>query len=247
MAIVNKYDLDQPFWDVDLGGGVKAHTYCPSKTSFARAHKLLLKEPETIGWLDDIEPGSVMWDIGANVGTYTLYAALRRQCRVVAFEPASANYLTLNRNIELNALHDRVTAYCVAVAPVTGLDVLYMPRTDFGSSMSNYGSAVDFQGTAFDASFKQGSVGYRLDDLTRMLPFPSYIKIDVDGLERDIIRSGPSTLSDERLRSVIVELDRGRPELIDEVVTTMGGHGYRHVNADGPVRSKVVMNAIFAR
>ena len=46
------------------------------------------KEPETLQWIDEFEKGSVLWDIGANIGLYSLYAAKSRQCRVIAFEPS---------------------------------------------------------------------------------------------------------------------------------------------------------------
>jgi FkbM family methyltransferase len=221
--------------------------FCLSKTAFARSHKILSKEPETIAWLDGIEPASVLWDVGANVGGFTLYAAIKRRARVVAFEPAAANFLTLNRNIELNDLHDRVTAFCIAVAPKTGINVLYMPSTDFGASLCNYGTPTDFQGNPFQPTFEQGAVGFTLDDLVAWLPFPSHLKIDVDGLERDIIRAGDAMLSDQRLRSAAIELDRARPQLVLEVVDTMRRHGFKHLNEGAEPRSQVVMNAIFAR
>ena len=54
-----------------------------------RARSLLSKEPETITWLDRLEEDDVLWDVGACVGSYSIYAAVRRGVRVVAFEPAS--------------------------------------------------------------------------------------------------------------------------------------------------------------
>ena len=49
------------------------------------------REPETIAWIDAFEPPAVFWDIGANVGQFALYAALRSGIAVVAFEPAAAS------------------------------------------------------------------------------------------------------------------------------------------------------------
>ena len=53
--------------------------------------------------------GSVVWDIGANVGLYSCYAAKHRGCRVFAFEPYVFNLEILARNIYLNQLSERVT------------------------------------------------------------------------------------------------------------------------------------------
>src|ERR671919_62441 len=42
-----------------------------------RALSLLTKQPGTIQWIDAFVPDSVFWDVGANIGVYSLYAALR--------------------------------------------------------------------------------------------------------------------------------------------------------------------------
>ena len=51
-----------------------------------------------------MEPGSVFFDIGANVGVLTLYAETRGDIEVWAFEPAAVNYYNLVANCELNQL-----------------------------------------------------------------------------------------------------------------------------------------------
>jgi FkbM family methyltransferase len=149
---------------------------------------------------------------------------------VIAFEPSAANYLVLNRNIDIDGLQDTITALCIAVAEKSGLDVLYLPSTEFGAALCNYGSATDYQGKPFQPTFKQGAVGFSLGDLAADLPFPTHTKIDVDGLEHDIIRGGAVLLSDARLRSVVIELDFARPDLVADVVRMMRGHGFTYAN-----------------
>ena len=39
------------------------------RLSFGRARKLLTKEPDSLKWIDQMAPGSVFWDIGANIGS----------------------------------------------------------------------------------------------------------------------------------------------------------------------------------
>src|SRR5437763_9795897 len=80
------------------------------KTSAGRAETLLTKQPATIEWINAFQPGSVFWDIGANVGVYTLYAALRTDIHVVAIEPVAVNYFLLAANCEVNELEGRVDA-----------------------------------------------------------------------------------------------------------------------------------------
>src|SRR6516225_6093965 len=71
----------------------------PTPLLQARAGSVLSKEPDTIRWIDSFEPNDVFWDIGANVGVFSLYAA-RRKVRVLAFEPSAGNYMILCRNVE---------------------------------------------------------------------------------------------------------------------------------------------------
>jgi hypothetical protein len=77
------------------------------KVATGRVLSLLTKQPATIKWIDSFPADSIMWDIGANVGVFTMYAALRGH-RVVAFEPAAINYFLLAANCEANKLSGRV-------------------------------------------------------------------------------------------------------------------------------------------
>ena len=62
------------------------------------------KEPITITWMDNMQAGDVVIDIGANVGMYSLMSAVSRSARVYAFEPESSNYNLLCQNI-LSLIH----------------------------------------------------------------------------------------------------------------------------------------------
>src|SRR5262249_32214195 len=65
------------------GGVIKF--FAPTPLLQDRAASILVKEPDMIRWIDGFEPDTVFWDIGANVGVFTLYAALARGVRVLAF------------------------------------------------------------------------------------------------------------------------------------------------------------------
>lgn len=75
--------------------------YCPRPVDVWRAYTLYEKEPETLEWIDGFEPNSVFWDIGANVGVYTLYAGVRGHL-VYAFEPHAEHFAVLSRNMKAN-------------------------------------------------------------------------------------------------------------------------------------------------
>lgn len=184
--------------------------WTPSALLRYRAKSVLSKEPDMIPWLDSMGKDSVLWDIGANVGVYSLYAAWCRGARVIAFEPSAANFHALTRNIELNPTQDRITAYCVALSGETGLGVLNMASSAMGTALSQFGVAGErsryWNDQAPTAS--HGMVGFTVDDFIAQfpVPFPTHVKLDVDGLEWPILQGATRLLRDKRLRSVIVEL-----------------------------------------
>lgn len=207
--------------------------YCPGAVPVFRARTLLTKEPETIRWVDTFQPGEVLWDIGANVGVYSLYAALKH-VTVLAFEPSAGNYYLLNRNIQINRMDDRVSGFCVAFNDVTRLAAFHMQNIDLGGALNSFGDAIDWQGAPFKALFKQSMIGFSVDEfIQRFSPqFPNHIKIDVDGNEDKIIAGARGTLSDKRLKSLHVELDGAREEHTRDVVQRLDAAGLRFVSKE---------------
>ncbi len=205
--------------------------HCLGNTALWRARTLATKEPETLEWIDRFADGDVFWDIGANVGMYALYAAISRKVCVLAFEPSAANYFLLNRNIELNELTDWMQAYCLAFSDGTRIDTLNMQNTDLGGALSSFGSTVDESGRTFVPQFRQGSIGYSVDQFVeRFAPlFPNHIQIDVDGIEDRIVAGAAATLRDARVRSLSIELDDARPDYTQSVVASIERAGMKLV------------------
>jgi FkbM family methyltransferase len=222
----NRDEPPEPIETISLNG-VEVRVFVPGRWPQKRVREALTKDPEMIRWLDQLGPDDLLWDIGANVGIYSLYAALNRRCRVYAFEPGAANYYVLNRNIELNDAHERIRALCIAVAERSKFDVLNMRATVPGGSLSTFGEPIGARGETFVPRFTQGMVSFSLDDLAGHLPAPTHIKIDVDGIELPILLGGPKLLKNSNLRSVIVELDPDRPELLATAKELLASHGLR--------------------
>jgi len=231
----------------------KISFFCPGKIPEWRAKTLLTKEPETIEWINGFNKTDILWDIGANVGVYSLYAALRG-LSVLAFEPSPSNYYLLSRNIEINKMDENISAYCIALNNVTKLDSFYMANTELGGALNSFGEARDWQGKVFEASLKQAMVGFSLDDFIQQFKplFPNHIKIDVDGIEDSIIKGANDTLKDSRLKSVLIELDSARKEYTREVTGILNNAGLvlskkEHAPMFDGGQFKNVFNHIFIR
>lgn len=167
-------------------------------------------EPETLAWIDTFTAGDVFWDIGASIGVYSLYAALKPGVEVYAFEPSGFNFGVLVDHIALNGAGERVHPLCVALGRHDGLGELYMAQASPGHG----GNALDRpenQYTSFTPVFRQSVLAFSIDGLRERygLAVPSHIKIDVDGIEDDIVAGAIHTLPG--VRSVLIEV-QGRIE-----------------------------------
>jgi FkbM family methyltransferase len=206
--------------------------YCLGDLALWRARTLFSKEPETIEWIDSFKDGDVFWDVGANIGVYSVYACAGRKVQVLAFEPSASNYLLLNRNIEYNRLSDQIRAYCVALANRTAIDVLNMQSTGFADANSSFARAKDFRDLPSVPNFLQGGIGYSIDQFVDQFnpPFPTHVKIDVDGLEGDIIAGAERTLKDKRLKSISIEMEAARVDYVANVLKQTEAAGFELIS-----------------
>jgi FkbM family methyltransferase len=206
------------------------------------------REPETIAWIDGFETPCRFWDIGANVGVFSIYAGLRAGIEVRAFEPAAASYAALCRNIEANRLDDRVFAYCLAFGDRTELGRLYLSATNAGSVYNAFESTEDCFGHEIAAVFRQGMIGFSIDGFRQQfgLPAPNYLKIDVDSIEERILEGGRQTLRDPQLHSVLIELEAEETARNVRLIEALEAAGFRLV-LRGECNQGDVINGIFTR
>lgn len=171
------------------------------RTAAGRARTVLTKQPATIRWIDGFRAGSVFWDIGANVGVYALYAALRGNARVVAFEPAAINYFLLTANCEANHLEERIDSLLMGVG--AGHAMGHLEVSQFASAKS-----FSFRSRATRPPSRQAALIVSIDHLveTFCLPPPDYIKIDAPGMSEAIIGGGLNTLRSGTVREIHMEL-----------------------------------------
>jgi FkbM family methyltransferase len=200
----------------------------PSARALWRAETLLDKEPATIRWINSFEVGEVLWDIGANMGIYSLYAAAVKSAQVLAFEPAAFNYMLLCDNVRLNRLEDRVAAYALAFSDRSELGTLTIADDEPGAAVTSVGDLPV-------GCLRQAALVYTVDEFFAGFAsaFPAHIKIDVDGLEAEILQGSRHTLADPRLKSLLVEVDErdgSRPEHINSL---LGIFGFRPVEIEG--------------
>lgn len=233
VGVVKQGRFDSDFFstdclDVRFDGQVVRYV-APNRLAAKRVHTLFTKEPTTIPWIETFARDDVFFDIGANVGMYSIYASATTGCRTYSFEPEALNYAELNKNIFINRLHGRATAYNIAISDETRVGELFLgafgysySHHDFNESTWKEDHYFGDKATKMDERLAQGCVSLPVDDLVGIygLPQPHHIKIDVDGLEHRVFNSMRKTLQSSALKTVLIEIDFSHANcarLIDEM------------------------------
>ena len=228
MLTLQEYEKLNPRCEIEHEG-VRVVYAVPTTATKWRVDTLFEKEPCTIQWIASFPAGSVLVDIGANVGMYSIWAAKTRGASVYAFEPESQNYALLNRNISINDLGDTVKAYCVALSDERGYSELHLSDFQPGGSCHSLGERVDFAHRPMRPVYSQGCVADRLDDLVAagIVRVPDFIKIDVDGFEPKVIAGARRTIADPKLRSMLIETNQNLPDHV-QMVAELESMGFRY-------------------
>ncbi|NJL53855.1 FkbM family methyltransferase [bacterium] len=215
------------------------------------------KEPETVNWIETlIHKGEVLYDIGANVGTYSLVAAKfwQHDIEIYAFEPSFVNFAQLCKNVVLNRCSDCLYPLQIGLSDRTGIEIFNYQNLKAGGALSALGEPIDWKGDEFQPVFTQHLLSYKIDDLVSQLnlPIPNHLKIDVDGIELAILHGASRTLEHESVRSLLIEIEEGDREATEivEFLRSKGfgiqsKHRYVHGGENSPFAN--VYNYIFWR
>ena len=119
----------------------------------------------------EVRAGTIVYDVGANVGFYTLLAAhLTVTGKVFAFEPLPANVAYLNKHLDLNLIKN-VTVFDVAISDHVGWSSFAQEGTGAMGRLQDRGS-LRVATTTLDALLQEEKIAP-----------PNYIKMDIEGEE----------------------------------------------------------------
>jgi FkbM family methyltransferase len=221
-----------------------------SRTQFNRL-AAQRKEPETVAWIESqLRPGDVFYDVGANIGAYSLIAhtVTEGRCQIYAFEPSFSTFAALCDNVFLNRFQESIVPLNVVLSDFTGLAPFAYSKLAPGAALHNQvEQGTDLRAETGEPSLVQVMPYFRLDDLVELLklPLPTHVKIDVDGHEAKVIRGAARTLSSHAIRSILVEIDEGGYEN-QAIADWMEKHGFELESRSQRVTDKY-FNWIFIR
>jgi FkbM family methyltransferase len=156
-----------------------------------------LHEPHDMGFaLHFLRADDCFFDVGANVGSYTILAAGAAGARVIAVEPIRATYEALRANVQLNGLDDAVTLLNVGIGAADGTAWF----TSHLDAMNRMLAREEKSGAAVEVPI------VTLDGIAAA-EGPTFLKIDVEGAETAVLAGGATTMRSDSLRCVLIEMN----------------------------------------
>ena len=144
----------------------------------------------------EVRLGSIFWDVGANVGFYSLLASkLVGSGKVFAFEPAPKNLSYLSKHLALNRVTN-VEVLAMAVSDKNGSSSFEIEETGFMGHLSS-GGGITVSTATLDSLVDEGKI----------LP-PDYVKMDIEGAELLALRGASRTF--QRFQPVLFLATHGR-------------------------------------
>lgn len=195
--------------DAQKEGEVSFRINCEGDLETYRMESLYTKEPETVFWIEDyFSPGEVFFDVGANIGIYSLFAHSEKKVITYSFEPFLKNYVRLVENIKLNGYTD-IYALPVALSDDYDIGRFFSFDTRNGASGGQIHEPISENLTRFEAEDIQDVVIFSMDKMIKdfNMPAPNHVKIDVDGNEMKILKGMEHILMETSFRSLLVEVN----------------------------------------
>jgi FkbM family methyltransferase len=141
-----------------------------------------------------LQQDDLFFDIGSNVGVYTVLASKVKNAKTIAIEPIPSTYEYLMDNLQINRL-ENVISKNIGI----GNKVAKLAFTSDKDTMNSVATPGDINTFEIDVD--------TLDNLVQVYGAPKIIKIDVEGYEYNVIAGGMNLLQDNKLEAIIIELN----------------------------------------
>lgn len=206
-------------------------------------HSILEEANDSVFLLHFLNQTDVFLDVGANVGHYTLLAAVIKQSKVIAIEPIPTTYTRLIQNITINNIQDRVTTHNIGLSNIPG-ELAFSNNQFTTNRVNNSGLGIKVDVKTIDELFLEKKI--------------NAIKIDVEGFEWFVLNGAKETLKMKDLNVIIIELNDSGIEYginDEQIVTFLRSYGFFQYEYDifsrklTPIKSKNTkqFNTIFIK
>ena len=204
-------------------------------------------ETENLDFIDNMEENSVLYDLGACEGRFSIYAAAKGY-KIVSFEPEANNFSVLKSNIEINSFEKKITPLKLGIGEKLGELTMQIGQPWPGGHQKVIKHNHIREDLNFDFKDEQMVKVIDLDSAieSENLPFPNYLKIDIDGSEVPFIKGAEKTLRDKRVKGVIFELDIN-DSMFNDINNTLKECGWNESERYQVPNEPTLFNIIFVR
>lgn len=224
----------------------------PNITTTTRAKTFSTKEPDTLKWIDSFKPNSVFLDVGANIGVYSLYAAANQnKIHVYAFEPSLFNLIELIKNINLNKFQNKISVIPNPLFSDNKISTFTQSKPEAGEAHSSFEVDYGDDGKKLTKNSYYSTLGLSIDFLVsrKLIEFPNYIKIDVDGIEELILLGAQKTLANNKCLEVLIESNKAMKQQSLQIkkLMTKCGYSLKNISDIGDKRNQNIINQIWVK
>lgn len=163
----------------------------------------------------EVEPNSIVIDIGANIGVYSIFAALKN-AMVYSYEPESKNFKLLLENIRLNNFEKNIQPFCIGISGREEERELYLGSSPFHSFYfhQNGGKKTKIKCIPLKKIFEENNIE-RCDIL----------KIDCEGAEFEILYNTPFECF-KKIKKICLEYHLNKNHRIEDLLNFLKEKGF---------------------
>jgi len=187
-------------------------------------------------YIDKINQGSAIIDIGANIGVFSIFAAkkLNGDCKIFAFEPFEDNFRILSDNIKLNSVSDCIIPQNIAVASSNGESILFIDEADnaMHSLISKGTKKVAVKTISLSTIFADNKINSC-----------GFLKVDCEGAEYDILLNTPPDILN-KINIISIEYHKAAGHNHNELVSLLKSNGFDVTLNESSVEGFGYINAI---
>ena len=187
--------------------GKEIKFYVSSEMSLVRAELFGKKEKEVYEFIETyLSNDDIFFDIGANVGVFSIYSSIFKNAKCIAFEPEFSNLYLLKKNIILNNLTTKIDIYPCSINNQNGLNFLHLSSFESGSALHSVSKDnLEFTDEKAKVLMKTGTYNLTIDEfINQTQVIPKMLKIDTDGKELEILKGAQKSL--EHIKYIALEM-----------------------------------------
>ena len=215
-----------------------------SKRAYQRAKSDFASEPELIELIDSHSAEQPFFlDIGANIGSYSMYAA-KKGFEVISIEPNFMNSYILSRNIQLNHLSNKIIPLKLALSNYVGFHELKHHKA---VEAGNSGATIEsyYSETSSASTYKETVLVDTVDDIiSRFGARPTLLKIDTDGNELNILKGSVQLLKSKSVKNILIEVSSVEERI--ETINFLSEFNYLIYSEISKSKSIFMKNLIFS-